>query len=226
MGQLKSKRPLRKPPTRTTRNKTVNPKYKNINSGNIQINRDKISQKILPTVSEIPPIENNNSVDLIKYFPVRRYFTWQKVFLLLVLTVISWLNAIFITPNIMAIKLSLIITLATIISFIYWEIYRLSIVLKIEQLRLIACRGVPPRVLISAPFTPYWDFQICQNQIESLFGLYRFKLSGDFIQNPTLMELPGLSLDKATLLLRYLSEQTDKFLSVSAGALQEEEKLH
>jgi hypothetical protein len=219
------KRTLRKPPTRIKRNRPTNQSYRKNYNGNKQNNSVSFNEKTLYPVSRIPAVENNNTVDLIKYFPIRSYFTWQKIFLLLSLTIISWINTLFITPNAVSLKLSFFITFATIISFIYWEVYRLSIVLKIEQLRLIACRGVPPRVIISAPFTPYWDFQICQNALESLFGLYRFKLSGDFIQNPTLMELPGLSLDNATLLLRYLSEQTDKFLSVSAGALQEEKNL-
>lgn len=95
----------------------------------------------------------------------------------------------------------------------------------IKDYRIFARQGVFLRRIHCSTLTSFWGFEMGQNWVEWMFGLWHVTLYGDFVEMLSLQQFRYLKYYRAKTFFDMLCYETDRELAPKPDALKVEEEL-
>jgi len=180
----------------------------------------------------VPALSWDEPFDVLDYFPVQPSYAIQHSIPYLCVAISAWSIVLLRTsiPGLAPYGFYLrgcaaILSMGAAFSLLYHELYRLSMVYRIEEFRILTARGAFFRVINSSPLSPYYNWDMRQAFLDRLFGVWRIQLFGDFVRDDSIHCIPSLTRDDAMTLFSMLTRETDRQMSVAGGALEFEKHL-
>jgi hypothetical protein len=102
--------------------------------------------------------------------------------------------------------------------YLYWSLYRQTILFRIDNLRIISSRGLLLQNVVSCPFSAFWNWDLIQTPLDWLFNVYRIQIYGDYVPYHSLLLLPALSREEALDFYNLLRIDTDRGILIADGA--------
>jgi uncharacterized membrane protein YdbT with pleckstrin-like domain len=105
------------------------------------------------------------------------------------------------------------------------ELQRRSKKVWIDRYRFFVSYGIIRKHFISGPFTSEWHYKRSQDFVERIFNLWTVEIHADFVDKATLVSVPYISKKHSKKLYALLTNETQKFTSVSKSALDFEKQV-